>query len=140
LHADVDFVSEQRQDEDDLLRLRHGAGDGVVAASAARILANADHAVQEIRTEAERAVAEVRGRPVDPARATENLRAEVEAELRVDRAALADLTSHLASIHSQLDMINASLIGLQSQRLRQIGIGALALAVPIAIAWKVIAG
>jgi hypothetical protein len=71
---------------------------------------------------------------------TEDLRAEVDLELRDDRASIAAIRSDLASVHLQLAAISAGIIGLQSHSLRQTGMFALALAVLIAIAWKVVEG
>lgn len=145
LLADGDGMSEQRQDQDALRHL-DGSDEGVVAASAARILAKADRAISEIRLEAERAAADVRAAAglaaasAEPDRATEDLRVEVEAERRDDRAAMADLGSDLESVHAELDPIKSGIIGLQNHSLRQTGVAALILAVLIAIAWKVIAG
>jgi hypothetical protein len=139
-------MTDQRQGDASLSDTAHEWDDGIVAASAARILARADRAVDEIRAEAERAAEEVRaagepaGVPVEPECAAADLRIEVEAERRDDRAAMAELSSDLESVHSQLEPINASIIGLQSHGLRQTGVAALVLAVLIAIAWKVIAG
>jgi hypothetical protein len=145
LLADADGMTEQHQDQDALLL--HESDEGVVAASAARILAKADRAVREIRVEAERATADVRraaaagpGGAAEPDRATEDLRVEVKAELRDDRAAMADLNSDLESVHAELDPIKSGIIGLQNHFLRQTGVIALILAVLIAVGWKVIAG
>ena len=139
-------MTEQRQGHDALRHLQTPE-EGVVAASAARILAKADRAVSEIRVEAERAAAEVRGAVAsglgavaEPDRATQDLRLEVEAERRDDLAAVADLCSDLESVHAELDPIKSGVIGLQDQSLRQTGVAALILAVLVAIAWKVIAG
>lgn len=142
LLVDGNGMTEQRQDQDALCRL-HESDEGVVAASAARILAKADCAVSEIRLEAERAVADVRGGDGAlgvSAGATEDLRVEVAAERRDDRADVADLSSDLESMHAELDPIKSGIIGLQNHSLRQTGVAALILAVLIAIAWKVIAG
>jgi hypothetical protein len=145
LLADGDGMTKQREDQDALLHL-HTSDEGVVAASAARILAKADRAVSEIRVEAERAAAEVSGAVAsdlglaEPDQATEDLRLEVEAERRDDRAAMADLSCDLESVHAELDPIKSGIIGLQNHSLRQTGVVALILAVLIAIAWKVIAG
>jgi hypothetical protein len=120
--------------------------ENVVADAAARLLAEADRAVEDLRAEAEHAQAEVRGvveaakTRVESVRADEDLRAALEAELRVDRARMAEVSSDLARVHGQLDQINAGIIGLQSHSLRQTGVAALALAVLVAIAWKVIGG
>jgi hypothetical protein len=146
LLADGDGMTDQRQDQDALRHL-HESDEGVVAASAARILATADRAVGEIRVEAERAAADVRGAAdaglgatAEPDRATEDLRVEVEAERRDDRAAMADLSSDLESVHAELDPIKSGIIGLQNHGLLQTGVAALILAVLIAMAWKVTAG
>jgi peptidoglycan hydrolase CwlO-like protein len=146
LLADGDGMTEQHQDQDALCHPAESDED-VVAASAARILSKADRAVTEIRAEAERAAAQVRrtaaadsGAVADPDRATEDLRVEVEAERRDDRAAMADFSSDLESVHADLDPIKAGIIGLQNHSLRQTGVTALILAVLLAIAWKVIAG
>lgn len=71
---------------------------------------------------------------------TENLRAEIELELRDDRASMAAIQTDLASVHVQLGAISAGIICLQSHSLRQTGMFAFALAVLIAIAWKVVEG
>jgi hypothetical protein len=60
--------------------------------------------------------------------------------LRSDQATIAGISSDLESVHSQLAQINAGIIGLQNNSLRQTGVAALGLAVLIAIAWKVIGG
>jgi hypothetical protein len=146
LLVDADGMTEQRQDQD-ALRDLHESVDGDVAASAARILVKADRAVSEIRVEAERAAAEVLdagatgvGAAAEPDRAIEDLRGEVEAELRDDRATMTDLSTDLQSVQAELDPIKSGIIGLQNHSLRQTGVAALILAVLIAIAWKVIAG
>jgi hypothetical protein len=146
LLADGYGMTDQREDQDALRHL-HESDEGVVAASAARILAKADRVVSEIRVEAERAAAEVRGAVAsglgavaEPDRATQDLRLEVEAERRDDRAAMADLSSDLESVHAELGPIKSGVIGLQNHSLRQTGVAALILAVLVAIAWKVIAG
>lgn len=77
---------------------------------------------------------------VESVRADEELRAALEAELSVDRDRMAEIGRDLARVHGQLDQINAGIIGLQSHSLRQTGVAALALAVLVAIAWKVIGG
>jgi hypothetical protein len=107
--------------------------EGAVAASAARILARADHAIDEVHAEAARIRIESQG-------AAEDLRVEIAVELRRDRAAIAGISSDLESVHSQLARINSGIIGLQSNSLRLTGVAALALAVLVAIAWKVIGG
>jgi hypothetical protein len=71
---------------------------------------------------------------------TEDLRAEVRVELREDRATMAEIRNDLASVHVQLGAISSGIIGLQNHSLRQTGVAALALAVLLAIAWKVIGG
>jgi hypothetical protein len=73
-------------------------------------------------------------RPVD------ELRAEVDLELDEDRATMAEIRSDLASVHVQLGAISAGIISLQSHSLRQTGMVAFALAVLIAVAWKVVEG
>ena len=80
------------------------------------------------------------GAAAEPDRATGDLRAEVEAERQDDRAAMADLSSDLESVHAELGPIKSGVIGLQNHSLRQTGVAALILAVLVAIAWKVIAG
>jgi hypothetical protein len=138
-------MTEQRHGQDALNGL-HESGDDVVAESAARILVKADRAVGEIRREAERATADVRGAAGSPAEsaeadaATEDLRDEVEAGRRDDRAEVADLDSDLESVRAELGPIKSGLIGLQNHSLRQTGVAALILAVLLAVAWKVIAG
>jgi hypothetical protein len=145
LHADGDGMTDQRQDQD-ALRPVQESDEGAVAASAARILAKADRAVSEIRVEAERAIADVRGedRGLEESAgcdgAIEDLRVEVEAERRDERAAIAEVSSDLESVHAELGPIKSGIIGLQNHSLRQTGVVALILAVLIAIAWKVIAG
>jgi hypothetical protein len=145
LLADGNAMTEQRQGQDALPPVQE-SDEGVVAASAARILAKANLAVSEIRVEAERAIADVRGEDTrlevsaGSDGATEDLRVEVEAERRDDRSAIADLSSDLESVHAELDPIRSGIIGLQNHSLRQTGVAALILAVLIAIAWKVIAG
>ncbi|HEX5863781.1 MAG TPA: hypothetical protein VF014_05910 [Casimicrobiaceae bacterium] len=145
LLADGDGMTEQRQGQD-ALRPVQESDEGAVAASAARILAKADRAVSEIRVEAERAIADVRGEDTGREEsagsdgATEDLRIEVEAERRDDRAAIADVSSDLESVHAELGPIRSGIIGLQEHSLRQTGVVALILAVLIAIAWKMIAG
>jgi hypothetical protein len=146
LHADGDGMTEQHQGQDALPQL-DGSDDGPVAESAARILAKADRAVQEIRVEAERATAEVRGAAAagpgaaaQPDQTAEDVCVEVKAELRDDRAAMADLNSDLESVHAELDPIKSGIIGLQDHLLRQTGVIALILAVLIAVGWKLIAG
>lgn len=93
-----------------------------MAESAARILARAQLAVEESHGEAE------------------ELRSEMAAELRSDRATIDGISRDLDSVHAQLAQINSGIIGLQSHSLRQSGVAALALAVLLAIAWKVIGG
>ena len=145
LLADGDGMTEQRQSQD-ALRPEQASAEGAVAASAARILAKADRAVSEIRVEAERAIADVRGedRGLEESAgcdgAIEDLRVEVEAERRDERAAIAEVSSDLESVHAELGPIRSAIIGLQNHSLRQTGVVALILAVLIAIAWKVIAG
>jgi hypothetical protein len=145
LRADGNGMTEQRQDQD-ALPVAPTSDEGAVAASAARILAKAESAVSEIRVEAARAVADVRkggagaGASGDCVEATEDLRADVEAERRDDRAEVADLSSDLESVHAELDPIKSGIIGLQNHSLRLTGVAALVLAVLIAIAWKVIGG
>jgi hypothetical protein len=123
-----DYVTASRVDSENVNQRRHDAGvpsriaqepdEGAVAASAERILAGAEGGVEGI----------------------EDLRVEIGAELRSDRDTVAGISSDLESVHSQLAQINSGIIGLQSNSLRQMGIVALALAVLIAIAWKVIGG
>jgi hypothetical protein len=144
LLADGDGMTEQRQGQD-ALRPVQESDEGAVAASAARILAKADRAVSEIRVEAERAIAGVRGeaRGLEASKcdgAIEDLRIEVEAERRDERAAIAEVSSDLESVHAELGPIRSGIIGLQNHSLRQTGVVALILAVLIAIAWQVIAG
>ena len=86
------------------------------------------------------AVASGLGAVAEPDRATQDLRLEVEAERRDDRAEVADLSSDLESVHAELGPIKSGVIGLQNHSLRQTGVAALILAVLVAIAWKVIAG
>lgn len=104
-----------------------------MAASAASILAKADRAVEEVQAEAAR----IRLESHD---ATEDLRVEMEAELRSDRTTIAGIRRDLKSVHAQLAQISSGIIGLQNHSLRQTGVAALALAVLVAIAWKVIGG
>lgn len=67
-------------------------------------------------------------------------RIELEAELSADRVSLAEIRSDLMRVHSQLDQVNAGIIGLQNHSLRQTGAAALILAVLVAVAWKVLEG
>ena len=118
----------------------------VVAEAAERLLREADRAMEELRAEAEHATGEVRGAAaaararIEAESVAEDVRLAGHAEVRGDRAQMADVSSDLAHVHAQLDKINEGIIGLQKHRLRQTGVVALALAVLIAIAWKVIAG
>ena len=143
LHADGHGMSDQHQEEDVLPSAAH---ESVVAASAARILAEADRAVSEIRAEAERGAAEVRGSSGTARGCAEgepraaDLRVEVEAGRRVDRAEVAELSSDLESVRAELNPLRSGVIGLQNHSLRQTGVAALILAVLLAVAWKVIVG
>jgi hypothetical protein len=118
----------------------------VVAAAAARILTEADRAVEEIHLKAERAAADLRRASEvarirdESAHAIADVRVELETELRSDRVTMAEIKQDLGFVHSQLGQINRAIIGLQANGLRQTGVAALALAVLIAIAWKVIGG
>jgi len=143
--VDAHEVSERHPDTSAPRHLVPEPGAGV-AAAAVRLLAEADRAVSELHSEAEHAAVEVRG-AAQAAKAriesecdAEDLRIAVEAELRSDRARMAEISSDLARVHRQLDQINSGIIGLQSHGLRQTGVAALGLAVLLAIAWKVIAG
>jgi hypothetical protein len=139
-------VSKQHPDAAALRHQQRQSDEGVVAAAAARLLAEADRAVDELHAEAEHAAVEVRGAAeaakarIESECAAEDLRIAVEAELRSDRARMSEISSDLARVHKQLDQINAGIIGLQNHGLRQTGVAALGLAVLVAIAWKVIAG
>jgi hypothetical protein len=143
LHADGHGMSDQHQEEDVLPAAAH---ESVVAASAARILAKADRAVSEIRAEAERGAAEVRGASgtakgsAEAEPRADDLRIEVEADRREDRAEVAELSSDLESVQAELNPIRSGVIGLQNHSLRQTGVAALILAVLLAIGWKVIGG
>jgi hypothetical protein len=138
-------MSDQLPEEDVLPAPTHESDASVVAASAARILAKADRAVNEIRAEAARGTAEVRGASEAakvPAEAepVADLRVEVAADRREDRAAVAELSGDLESVRAELNPMRSGIIGLQNHSLRQTGVAALILAVLIAIAWKVIGG
>jgi chromosome segregation ATPase len=126
LHADENAMTGQRQDRVAPLHTELESEEGVVAASATRILAKADRTVDELRAEAERAA--------------EDLRGDLEAELSEDRATIAEVRSDLARVHAQLDQINSGIIGLQNHSLRLTGVAVLALAVVVTVAWKVMAG
>jgi hypothetical protein len=127
--VDSDNVVEQDPPVASPQRSAPEPGEGAVASSAARILAKADRAVEEVHAEVVRIH-----------RATESLHVEMAAELRSDRATIAGISSDLESVHSQFAQINSGILGLQNNSLRQTGVGALAPAVLIAIAWKVIGG
>jgi hypothetical protein len=118
--VDSQSVTRQRKHEP-VLRPAGTPDDGTVSAGARKFLADVDRAAgSERRTAA--------------------LRDELEAELSEDRATMAEISGDLARVHAQLDQINAGIIGLQSHNLRQTGVAALALAVLVAIAWKVVGG
>jgi hypothetical protein len=146
LHADGHGMSDQHQEEDVLPAAAHESDADVVAASAASILGKADRAVSEIRAEAARGAEEVRAASgaatgsSEPERGADDLRVEVEADRRADRAEVAELGSDLESVRDELNPIRSGLIGLQNHSLRQTGVAALILAVLLAIAWKVIGG
>ena len=131
-------MSKQQDDRPEVRRLPSEPDRDVVAEAAARLLREADRAVEELRAEAQRAAGDVRG-AADAAKArieAEDLRIAVAAEVRDDRARMAEISRDLERVHGRLDKIN----GLQTHSLRQTGVAALALAVLIAIAWKVLAG
>jgi len=141
--ADAGGVSKQH---DQARRLPSEPDRDVVAEAAARLLREADRAVEDLRTEAQHAAGEVRV-AADAAKArieaecaAEDLRIAVGAEVRDDRARMAEISRDLERVHGQLDEINSGIIGLQTHSLRETGVAALALAVLIAIAWKVIGG
>jgi hypothetical protein len=139
-------MGKQHDDRAEARRLPSEPDRDVVAEAAERLLREADRAMEELRAEAELATGEVRGAAaaarerIEVESASEDMRIAVDAEVRGDRAQLAEISGDLAHVHSQLDTINEGIIGLQTHRLRQTGVAALALAVLIAIAWKVIAG
>jgi hypothetical protein len=128
-------VSRQHERESGVRHLHSERDEGVVAAAAARLLAEAEHASDEVCGAAEPARTRIESEC-----AAEDLRIAVAAELRNDRARMAEISTDLARVHGQLDQINAGIIRLQTRGLRQTGLAALALAVLAAIAWKVIAG
>jgi hypothetical protein len=144
--AGGEVMSERHQDEAALRQSAHESGEDVVAAAAAKVLAEAERAAGEVRAEAERAAEEVRGAAESDAlrgesgRAAQDVRVDLEGELDVERAVVAEISSDLSSVHSQLRQIMAGVIGLQNHSLRQTGVAALVLAVLVAIAWKVIEG
>jgi hypothetical protein len=144
--VDAGGVSKQHDDRPEVRRLPSEPDRDVVAEAAARLLREADRAVEELRAEAQRAAGDVRG-AADAAKArievecaAEDLRIAVGAEVRDDRARMDEISRDLERVHGQLDKINSGIIGLQTNSLRQTGVAALALAILIAIAWKVIAG
>jgi hypothetical protein len=146
LHADGYVMSELHEDERANRRSAHEPDEDVVATAAARLLVAADRAIRDLRAEVERApreagvAAEAATLRIEPARPAEACCAELESELDEDRAAVAEISTDLASVRSQLDPLTSGMIGLQNHSLRQTGVVALALAVLIAIAWKVIGG
>jgi hypothetical protein len=146
LLADGHGMSDQRQDDDVLPAAALDSDADIVAASAASILAKADRAVSQIRAEAASAAAEVQGASAAPKGSSalepgaDDLRVEVEADRREDRAEVAKLSSDLESVRVELNPIRSGVIGLQNHSLRQTGVAALILAVLLAIAWKMIAG
>jgi hypothetical protein len=146
LRVDAEGMARHHQDAASRRHVQRQADESVVAAAAERLLAEADRALVELHAEAEHAAVEVRGAAeaarsrIESECAAEDLRIAVEAELRNDRARMAEISSDLAHVHKQLDEINSGIIGLQNHNLRQTGVAALALAVLVAIAWKVIAG
>jgi hypothetical protein len=146
LHADGHDMSDQRKDEDVLPAAANEFDADIVAASAANILAKADRAVNEIRAEAERGAAEVRSASMTAKGSAgaelraDDLRVEVDADRRKDRAEVAALSSDLESVRAELTPIRSGVISLQNHSLRQAGVAALVLAVLLAITWKVIGG
>jgi hypothetical protein len=114
-----------------------------VAAAAAKILADAESALADLRANVEQAAGEA---PANPAARTlsedgaDRPLAEMDARLDADRATIAAIRSDLSRVHFQLDQITAGIVALQTHSLRQTGGVALALSVVIAIGWKVIAG
>jgi hypothetical protein len=122
--------------------LPHEPAHDVVAVAAMRMLAEAGRAVDQLRLDAERVAEELRlaglGHGSEPV--AEEVRERVEAGLREDREAMAELRGDLAAVRSELAKLNAGVVVLQTHSLRQTGGVALALSVLIAIAWKVIGG
>jgi hypothetical protein len=145
LHVDADAVDHPHRAERQRDDVRVDGGDRV-AAGADKILA-LDDALVAPRSEPVPAAQRRRPNAVEAARRQavaqrpiEELRAEVDLELNEDRATMAEIRSDLASVHIQLGAISAGIIGLQSHSLRQTGMVAFALAVLIAVAWKVVEG
>jgi hypothetical protein len=144
LHVDVHDVDHWQQAERQRADLHVEDGDRV-AAGADRILALDDALVMppfETARAARRhsGAVEAARRQEAAQHPVEELRAEVDLELDEDRATMAEIRSDLASVHLQLGAISAGIIGLQSHSLRQTGMVAFALAVLIAVAWKVVEG
>lgn len=139
-------MGKQHDDRAEVRRLRSEPDRDVVAEAAERLLREADRAMEDLRAEAEHATDEVRGAAAAARERIEtesepvDLRIAVDAEVRGDRARMAEISGDLAHVHVQLDRINEGIIGLLTHKLRQTGVAALALAVLIAIGWKVIAG
>jgi hypothetical protein len=122
------------------------ADQELVAAAAAKILADAESALAGLRANVEQAAGEAHTAAANPATRTlsedgaDRLLAEMDARLDADRATIAAIRGDLSRVHFQLDQITAGIVALQTHSLRQTGGVALALSVVIAIGWKVIAG
>jgi hypothetical protein len=139
-------MGEQRQKEEPKLRTSQESSEDVVAAAAARILAEADRAIDTIGAETERLPEDIRaaGEAVrkrgDSDTGAEEICVGVRAELQEDHAKIDKLDSELEDVQAELGPIKSGIIGLQNHSLRSTGMAALVLAVLLAIAWKVIGG
>jgi hypothetical protein len=120
-------------------------GQENVAAASAKILADAESALADLRARVETAEA-ADFRSAVQASGTlaeldaERLQVDIDAGFRADRATIAEIRRDLTAVHSRLDQISEGIVALQTHSLRQTGGVALALSVLLAIAWKVIAG
>jgi hypothetical protein len=139
-------MGEQRQKEEPKLRSSQETSEGVVAAASARILAEADRAIDTIGAETERLPEDIRaaGEAVrkrgDSDTGAEGICVGVRADQQQDHAKIDEIDSELEDVQAELGPIKSSIIGLQNHSLRSTGIAALVLAVLLAIAWKVIGG
>jgi hypothetical protein len=146
LRADSKSMSEKNKEEESKLHIPQEGREDVVAAAAARILAEADRAIDTISAESERVPENVRAAG-DALRkhgesdtgAEENC-VGVRADLREDRAKINEIDDDLEEVQAELGPIKSGIIGLQNHSLRSTGAAALVLAVLLAIAWKVIGG
>jgi hypothetical protein len=139
-------MSEKRQEKAAGLRGPPDGREDVVAAAAARILAEADRAIDTISDQAERVPGDVRAageaarkRGGSDAGTGEDCEG-VRADQQQDHTKIGELDSEIEEVQAELAPIKSGIIGLQNHSLRMTGVAALVLAVLLAIAWKVIEG